>query len=938
MRILSTLGNAAVVLSLAAGLASLGTVTAAGAQTVSRIVGQPDDGKLVRLVGNTHPMARPRYDRGRLDGGTSMERLVLLLKRSPEQEAALAAFNERQYQEGSADYHHWLHAEEFGKLYGPSDADIAKVKGWLEREGFIVDGVSKGRVTLEFSGTAANVEDAFHVEMHNYLVNGEKHVANDRDPSIPAALAPVVGGIASLNNFFPKPQHVLGKFVKRNLKTGEITDVNPDPNASKLSESGDQVATLKHGTGPVGEYGYVPTGGDYPKEDVTPYDFAAIYNLLPLWNAGTKGAGQTVAISGISDIVAKDVATFRSSFGLPATPVFETVHNGSDPGVISGDSTENTLDVEMSGAAAPSAQIILVVSASTKTTSGVQLSLSYIVDNETAPIMSASYGGCELAQGTTGNATFNSIYQQGATEGISIFESSGDQGSAGCSDSDTPGPNADQYGLQVNGLASSPYVTAVGGTDFTWSFITGGPAKYWNTTNASNGSNAKGYIPETPWNSTCANPLVFTIFTNGFTSAEQFCNAAIGSNDEGLIVITGGSGGKSACTTSSGGFLDSCSGGYAKPTWQAGKGVPADGKRDLPDVSFFASAGFPDGLIGSAILFCQSSSSPTSSCDYSDPDYIIYQEIGGTSASSPYMAGVMALVEEKAGGKQGLANPTFYSLATKQVNAGTQCNSASVASGNTCVFYDSTAGTNAQVCYTGDQNCTTKISGDELGILSGYATTAGYDQGIGLGSMNVTNLVNAWPTTAETTTSALTVSATTLAVGAKLTLTATVTAKSGTPTGTVSFLLNGTSVGSATLSGGKATLTVSTAGLAPGTYPATASYAGVTGFNPSTSPAVDVKLTQATSTTTLTASATSVNVGAKVTLTATVTSTGNTVTGKVNFYYTTDLLGSATVSGGKAAFTATANVPEGSYAVNAVYEGSTEIKTSTSGKVTVTVK
>ncbi len=354
----------------------------------------------------------------------------------------------------------------------------------------------------------------------------------------------------------------------------------------------------------------------------------------------------------------------------------------------------------------------------------------------------------------------------------------------------------------------------------------------------------------------------------------------------------------------------------------------------------FASYGFQysTGIPGSALLICMASSSPEKSCDYSNPNYIIYQENGGTSAASPMTAGIMALIVQKTGSSQGLANPVFYSLAAKENYS--KCNSNTVQAGNSCIFYDTTSGSNAMTCYTGDTDCVTGTSGDQAGVLTGYSATTGYDLTTGLGTFNVANLVNAWPggTTSETTTSALTISPTTLAVGAKATLTATVTAKSGTPTGTVNFQIAGSTFASATLSGGKATLTASSAGLDAGTYPVTASYAGVTGFDASNSPTVNVKLTKATSTTKLAASATSVNENAKVTLTATVTSTGNVVTGKVNFYYATELLGSANVSGGKAALTATAAVPAGSYAVDAVYEGSSSISASTSGKVTVTVK
>ena len=451
--------------------------------------------------------------------------------------------------------------------------------------------------------------------------------------------------------------------------------------------------------------------------------------------------------------------------------------------------------------------ITLVVSANTSTTGGDQLSDSFIIDNEVAPIMSASYGECELNLGTAGNAAFNKIWQQGATEGISIFESAGDQGSAGCSNSDEAGPNADIVGLQVNGIASSPFLTAVGGTDFTWSFIDEPISTYWNSSNNTQLATAKGYLPEVPWNSTCANPLLLNVFT-GQSSTEELCNNALNSADfQGLVKITGGSGGMSHCTTPSGTTSASCSGGYAKPSWQAGAGVPADGKRDLPDVSLFASAGFPSGINGSAILFCESTSS-SDGCNYSNPNDVIFQEVGGTSASSPLMAGVMALIVQRTGVKQGLANPEFYTLAQKQQAAKTACTSATVGNGNSCFFYDVAQGTNSQVCVTGDPNCVTNTSGDEVGLLSAYASTAGYDRATGLGSVNVTNLVKAWPLPATFT---LTLSPTSLTFSST---------KVGSTSAAQIVTIKNTGTGSVTLS------SISLAGTDPGSFVKSATTCG----------------------------------------------------------------------------------------------------------------
>ena len=873
----------------------------------SRVITRVDETQMVTLKGNVHPMARSAMDRGLMEPASNLERMMLVLQRSPEQEKELAELNERQNQPGSPDFHHWLHAEEFGRRFGPSDSDLNQVVTWLRTHGFSVDEISKGRTMIQFSGTAAQVQDTFRVEMHKYLVNGVQHIANDRDPQIPEALSPVVAGVASLHDFFPKPQTFYGNLVKKDLKTGKLTNLGPAHPELKANSLFQTATSFKVKNEAAPQFTYTPSGESYPHEEMTPFDFATVYNILPTWSAKVLGTGVSIAISGVSDISAADVANFRKTFGLSSySGTFVTVVNGTDPGADGGGGQgENTLDVEMAGATAPNARVILVVSKGTSTTGADSLSDEYIIDNEIAPIMTASYGECELGLGKAGNAAINAIWQQGATEGISIFESSGDQGSAGCSNSDQQGPNADQTGLQVNGIASSPYLTAVGGTDFTWSFVSGGPAKYWNTTNGTQLQNAKGYMPEVPWNSTCTNPLVYPLFTDGFTSTEQFCNAVIGGSYEGLVVITGGSGGVSHCTT--GGTTNAtCTGGYPKPSWQTGLGVPNDGHRDLPDVSLFASGGFPDGIVGSAILDCDASSgSPEKTCDYTNPDYIIYQEIGGTSASSPLMAGIMALVVQKTGAAQGLANPELYSLYAKQVSAGTQCDSSTVTNSSTCVFNDVSSGTIAQVCITGGPNCVTNTSGDQVGILSGYPASQGYDLAIGLGSVNVNNLVNAWPGSATApavtlsptslTFASTTVGSTTAAqiVTVKNTGTAALTLTSETITGTnaSSFIKSASTCGTSLAANASCTVSIEFKPTAAGTLKASLAIADNASGSPqsvsltgtgagATAPAVTLSPTSLTFASTTVGSTTAAQtVTVKNTGTAALTLSSETITG-----------------------------------------------------------
>jgi len=684
--------------------------------TSPRIVQPIDEGRLFQLRGNTHPQARREFDRGIVAPDLPMERMLLLLQRSPQQEADLEAFMARQLDPASPDFHHWLEPVEFGRIYGPAQADIVTVTNWLQNHGFTVDDVSNGRVFIEFSGTAGLVQEAFHTEIHRYNVKGVEHIANSSDPSIPEALSPVVAGVVSLHDFFAQPLHRDLGSVRRDSKSGKWIPENKNVVTRPL---------------------FNPPPADAPLELVSPYDFATIYNVLPLWTAGIDGTGETIAIAGRSDISLTDVATFRSAFGLPAKAPTIIV-NGPDPGVpTAGDKVENTLDVEWSNAVAKGATVKFVTTKSTTTTDGAQVSALYIIDNKVAPIMSFSYGNCELAFGTAGNAAYNSMWQQGATEGISEFVASGDQGSAACDGGQTA-PYAAEFGLAVGATSSTPYDVAVGGTDFIWA---NSATVYWNTTNAADGLSALGYIPEVPWNDTCASVDVDTLFgftpANGISNPEAACQYMLVNDfDIDLVNVAGGTGGKSACTTPSSNTVASCSGGYAKPSWQTGTGVPADGKRDVPDVSLFAS----NGALNTAYVICVSASAP---CIFTNANDAIAQAIGGTSVASPAMAGIMALVLQKTGDTAlGLPNPVFYKLAAKD-NL-TTCKSNTVAKGNSCIFYDVTSDNNQVPCNPGFPNCTVINTGDEVGIINGYNATTGYDLTTGLGSVNATNLVNGW--------------------------------------------------------------------------------------------------------------------------------------------------------------------------------------------------
>ncbi len=596
-----------------------------------------------------------------------------------------------------------------------------------------------------------------------------------------------MAGVESLNNFPRKPMYRLAGVVSRSKSTGQIKPLQP-------------LFTLpSNGCG-------VQSSDCYA---VGPYDFATIYNVSSLWSASPAidGSGQTIAIVGETDINPQDVADFRNFFGLPALTgsQLNIIHNGPAPGILTdGEETESDLDVEWSSAVAKGATIDFVVSESTETTAGIDLSSQYIIDNNLAPVMSESYGECELGLGNSGNTFYSQMWQQAAAEGITVFISSGDSGSAGCSSQDSAPPAPSLYGLAVSGFASTPYNVAVGGTDF--NDLTNA-STYWSlTNNSTTQASALSYIPETTWNDTCTNSVFGTL---GFsTNAETNCNNA---QLQGYVSTVGGSGGKSSCTNSDGQHPASCAAGYPKPSWQSGSNVPADGVRDIPDVSLFAASGSPSG---SFYIICQADLVGGSSCNpaISSTEFL---GVGGTSASSPAFAGILALVNQKTNARQGNANYVFYKLAANQPG----------------VFNDvPSGGTISMPCLTGSPDCTTSVSGDQYGVLSGYTTGTGYDLATGLGSVNVANLVNKWNTVSfnASTTAINSLLPTSITHGQTVNVSVKVTGSAGTPTGTVT-LFGGPSgtqrIDSRTLDGTGAA-TWATSLLPGGSYGVKAHYSG----------------------------------------------------------------------------------------------------------------
>jgi hypothetical protein len=1052
-------------LSSAALLCGSGLIAQAVAPSI-RIVNRIDENQLVTLKGNTHPFAKAKNDRGRVSPDRPMTDLILVLNRSPEQQAAFEKFVSSQYDSSSPNFHQWLTPKQIGEDFGPAETDIAIISNWLTGHGFSVDEVARDRMSIRFSGTAAMIESTFHTEIHNLEVKGAQHIGNMSDPQIPAALSPVVVGVKALHNFFPRPLHRLGSMVSKDSATGKWKRI--------ASASGAQpLFGINVPGSPPGCTEDTCTTFPYLVEDVAPYDFATIYNILPLWNAGTPidGTGQVIAIAGTSDIDVgqtgetgangnNDVLAFRNTFGLPAvggtipgipanTPIRVSGNSQSLQVCTStaqnalcgiGDLVENSLDVEWSGAIAKNAQIVLVASfPASATDDNLYDSESYIinhVDDSTSPvyqahIMNVSYGECELGLGTAGNVEYYNLWNTAYAEGLAVFVAAGDSGSASCDDGDYVA----EYGLTVSGLASTPWNTAVGGTDFNWclpdtssgsAFTECSASPYWNSSNTASGASVNasgpqsGYVPETPWNESCANPLTLpwvqdlANYLYGYPSSqianvEQACNfvyqfsygneynpggspPGLGYEDpflEYLVETVGGSGGASGCvvnstnptgtttgactagSTSTGattnpdtnspqGSIPLYNNGWIKPKWQQPSinnipGLPNDGVRDLPDVSFFASDGY---VSSSAYLMCASATNTNNApCSYSTYTEPFYQEVGGTSVATPAMAGVMALINQKTGAFQGNPNSELYALAATQTYS--SCSAETVTTSSKCYFNDIDTGTNAMPCDASDSspNCTTTLSTlgipDQIAILPGYSGVQGYDQATGLGSLNVANVVNSFigignhPAT-------LTVTPASNSITANEPLNVTVTVASAsvseqqTPTGTIILAASGvTGTWSATIGQGSCTaancvITIPGDSLSAGNnIVLTANYSGDAIYTQESNTA-SISVTQLIPNIQVSAAPTlNSNYPLQVTVTVSATGTGGTPTGTVTLSAPRYTSTAVTLnSNGVASFTIPANTftatTSGTVMLSASYSGDPTYTTNI-GTTTVTV-
>jgi pseudomonalisin len=633
----------------------------------NRVAAHPDLAAQTQLTGHL-----PGWVNGgnqvpsqRVDVSAPMH-VSILMRRDPAVQAAFEQFLTDQQTPGSPLYHQWLTPQQVGTLFGPTANDVAAVTSWVAAQGLKVEAIAPSQIIVEVSGTTAAVGNAFRTSFGYFNLGGEAHLSAISEPSIPSALAPVIQSIHGLTDV---PLHPLS-FLSKPIHKATAAGTEPSP-----------LLTTTSGT-----------------HYLTPNDFAAVYDVNSVYTGGNKGAmigskAGHIAIIGRSRVAATDISEFATNVGIASYNLNTIIPpTGVDPGAVctfanantcstAGDQGEQTLDVDRVIGTAPGVQADLVVA--TNASGGIYLAASYNVNTLLDPVMTISYGACEANAGSNNVNLWDTLFSTGAAEGISSFVSSGDSGADACSAAFTP--TTTTLSPSINYICASSYDTCVGGTEFA---DTVNPSLYWSATNSTGLESALSYIPEGAWN-------------EPGTTAGSYSPTATGGGASQYI---------------------------AKPSWQTGVGVPADGKRDTPDVAYPAAGhdGFYACLDYALGEYTNQGINAADNCTTAGGGYFF--GFSGTSAAAPSMAGVAALLNTRQGEAQGNLNPMLYKLAaTASVFHDITPASSGVAN---CVI------TTPSMC----NNSTPGASADATAVaggVQGFALTTGYDQATGLGSIDV---------------------------------------------------------------------------------------------------------------------------------------------------------------------------------------------------------
>ncbi len=829
------------------------TASNARAQAPNLVVDSVDATMRAEVSGHLPAWARPEEDTGPVAPDLHLDNLGVVLRRSPERQQAFDQWTHDQQDTASPLYHHWLTADEIGERFGASQHDIDAISAWLASQGLAVQGVSRSKLWITFSGTAAQVGAALGTSFHSYgtMPSGKARISISTEPLVPVALRPAISGFMGLSTHELAPQHM---------------------------------QTVVPMSGGKPQFSFNCGGANGCSYIVTPRDFAKIYNVSNT-STSTNGTGQLIAIAGKSRVYTQDITDFQTFTGVTfPQPTVIIPTGGIDPGPAAGpggtdtgDQDEQTLDVTRAGSIAPGAQTVLVVSASTATMDGVDIASQYAIDQHAslgANVLSISYGSCEAVSSLNYAQQLNTLAQQGAAEGISIFVSSGDSGADGCYSASATPPATPQ--LTANVLCASGYVTCTGGTEFN---DTANASLYWSSSNGAGNASALGYIPEGAWNEP----------------------ETVNASNQTVMQMAASGGGFSVYIPT--------------PSYQSGNGVPGTQGRYTPDVSFSASA--HDGYYSCeavAGVDCVNS-------------FLISS---GTSAAAPDWAGVAALLNQKIGSAQGNLNPRLYGLASGAASATifhdvtvstSGVSSCSVATPSMCNNSNAapttlTGGLAGYEVKPGYDEATGLGSVDVVQLLSNWASAA---------------------VSAATPTVALSVTGSNFTTITPVDFAVAVTGNAGTSTGTVQLLSGTANLGaSQTLAAGDATESLYlSAGAATVTakYSGDLNYAPAV----STGQSVTVAKATLSPVATLSAASITTAQTVNLTATLTVPTGATPPSGNIQFQSNGANLGApVALFSGVATLSNQAFAP-GAYAITAVYTGDANFNSSTSSAATLTV-
>ncbi|MET4004583.1 subtilase family serine protease [Arthrobacter sp. UYCu511] len=506
---------------------------------------------------------------------------------------------------GNRSYGQWLSPAQWIGRYSPTQKSYDSVLTYLKDQGLVITGTPESRLFVVFRGTVAQLNATFNAELHNYDFKGTTVVGPSKAPTLPASIAaPVAGVSVDQGSLLTHPNYATPDGGTQPTPQARHTQP-PAPTAACSNYFGQHSDTVPSAYGKTSYPTYVC--------GYTPHQIQSAYGKGDLTKTGhgrpaADGRGQTVAIidAYASPTMLSDINTYSATYGLPQMDGHSYQQIVPDPsefvdqdlcGGPSGWQPEQALDVASVHGTAPAAKILYV--GGFNCGGGLDVAMSKILDHKLANIVSNSYGN--LGEALPADVILGevNIQLQAAGEGIGLYFSSGDSGdeaaNLGYTSPDFP--------------ASSPWVTAVGGTSLAVS--------------------KKGtYMFETGWGSV----------------RDQIVDGAYVSALPGAEFRGGAGGGVSAV--------------FAQPTYQKGV-VPRSlslGQRVVPDISSLADpyTGYVIGI------------SPINNDSTLTTDPFTIQTYGGTSLAAPLSAGQMAVAQQVSGKTLGFANPVIYSTSRQQ--------------------------------------------------------------------------------------------------------------------------------------------------------------------------------------------------------------------------------------------------------------------------------